>query len=212
MSTDRLSLDRDGFVLRAAVLDQSTIDLLRQAIIAGVRAGSSSAAESGTLHVNLDAVPSSRSALAHPFVQAAARHVIGRPFELTGTHARGPQPGYGQQGLHADWLAKENHRDPNIGVTVLWLIDAFTHTNGATRVVPGTHGQARSLPKQYRPPWNRHPEEQVITAPAGSVLVFNAHLWHSGTRNDSAGDRWVVQQQFLALDRAHPIGANGSAS
>jgi hypothetical protein len=41
-------------------------------------------------------------------------------------------------------------------------------------------------------------------SPAGSVLFFNGHLWHGGTRNESRSPRRILQCQFVARDRAPP--------
>lgn len=87
---------------------------------------------------------------------------------------------------------------PYRAVTVLGLIDAFTEENGATRVVPGSHLARRPPPKGFADPASRHPDQVVVTASAGSVLVFNGHLWHSGTRNRSGGHRRAVQCSFGA--------------
>ena len=34
-----------------------------------------------------------------------------------------------------------------------------------------------------------HPGEVLLLAPAGTVVVFNSHLWHSGTLNRSSRPR-----------------------
>jgi ectoine hydroxylase-related dioxygenase (phytanoyl-CoA dioxygenase family) len=60
--------------------------------------------------------------------------------------------------------------------------------------VPGSHrvwGFAAS--KKHDTP---HPDERLVTMPAGSVLVFNGHLWHSGTRNRSTANRDALQLSF----------------
>lgn len=39
----------------------------------------------------------------------------------------------------------------------------------------------------------RHPRDWLNPNPIFSVLVFNGHPWHSGTRNDSARSRRALQ-------------------
>ena len=56
-----------------------------------------------------------------------------------------------------------------------------------------THLLAEPIPKSLAQPDARHPRERVVTGPAGSVLVFNGHLWHSGRRNASRGPRRAAQ-------------------
>jgi ectoine hydroxylase-related dioxygenase (phytanoyl-CoA dioxygenase family) len=81
----------------------------------------------------------------------------------------------------------------------MWAITAFTAQNGPLRVIPGSHRV--SEPPIDMQAWGSgmgpHPEEVRITAPAGSVILFNsADLWHSGTLNYSPGPRLAVTAGF----------------
>ena len=38
--------------------------------------------------------------------------------------------------------------------------------------------------------------EVQLIAPAGTVVVFNSHLWHGGTRNDSGRPRRALHSYF----------------
>lgn len=76
-------------------------------------------------------------------------------------------------------------------VNVYFAVDAFTATNGATLVVPGTH--QRTPPPD--PEYLRRAAEPVI-CPPGAMLVFDSTLWHSGGVNTSGGDRLSVNHQF----------------
>jgi len=78
-------------------------------------------------------------------------------------------------------------------MTAIWMLDDFTIENGATRVVPGSHVVTTPLAKALAQPLAHHPREIVITGRAGSVLIFNGHLWHSGRKNESRGPRRCVQ-------------------
>src|SRR5262245_34087998 len=81
------------------------------------------------------------------------------------------------------------------------MLDDFTPENGATRVVPGSHRITRPLAKDLAQPLARHRDEKVIVGSAGSVLIFNGYLWHSGRRNDSKGPRRAIQ---MGLRRGTP--------
>ena len=59
------------------------------------------------------------------------------------------------------------------------------------------------LPKKMAQPESRHPDQKLITATAGSVLIFNGHLLHGGTRNEAGRRRRVLQCPFVARDVAH---------
>ena len=101
--------------------------------------------------------------------------------------------------MHADWTARTKGEPFRI-VTTIWLLDDFTSESGATRVVPGTHHLLTQPPKSFADPASRHPDQRIIVAKAGSVLVFNGHLWHSGTANKSSRPRRVLQCSFVGRD------------
>jgi ectoine hydroxylase-related dioxygenase (phytanoyl-CoA dioxygenase family) len=60
------------------------------------------------------------------------------------------------------------------------------------------------VPKALLQPERRHPDQKIIVAAAGSVLLFNGHLLHGGTRNESDGSRRALQCQYRARDAAVP--------
>lgn len=185
---DTAALDRLGWQLVPGALDPPRVTRLRRAF--GELAGT------GTEHVRITAatpdVDEWRALATHPLLVAAATHVLGPEFHVRDAHGRNPRPGHGQQGLHADWKERAPG-EPFIILTALWLLDDFTAANGATRIVPGTHLLHRPVPRSHARPHAHHPDECIITGPAGSVLLLNGHLWHSGRRNDSPGPRRAVQ-------------------
>ena len=197
---EREALDRDGYVVLANVVDETLLNDLRAAFEAGCGNNGNSAVlkESGTRHVS-DLVNGDRVfevVYTNPRVLAAVYHVLRNEFRVGQIGGRDPLPGFGQQGLHADWTARYRGEPFRI-VTTIWLLDDFSAENGATRVVPGTHLLLGPPPKKFADPASRHPDQKVITATAGSVLVFNGHLWHSGTTNKSNRSRRVIQCVFV---------------
>jgi ectoine hydroxylase-related dioxygenase (phytanoyl-CoA dioxygenase family) len=121
-------------------------------------------------------------------------HVLGE-FKLSSLNSRAALPGQGHQDLHTDWGGSVP-----VGVyqvcNSIWLLDDFTVSNGATRVVPGSH-RSGSVPRRAMPdPAAAHPDEVLITGMAGSVVVFNSHLWHGGTVNRSARPRRALHSYF----------------
>lgn len=199
---DMAALDRDGFRVFPGLLDAGRLATLRRAFESAMEAAGQSFS-SGTRHAAL-AGPAFDEAIAEPRLAAAARHILGRPFRVFQLSGRDPLPGFGRQGLHADWLPRST-ADPYGVVTALWLLDPFMATNGSTRVVPGTHLLAGPVPRSFAVPSAIHPGEVLIQAPAGSALVFNGHLWHGGTRNGSRSGRRVIQCQFSG-DEIPPPG------
>src|SRR5262245_49374200 len=184
------ALDRDGFIVVPAALDDGWVARLRRAF------ETTPAQASGTQHVTItDGTPEVdawRALERHPLLVAGADHVLGGAHRIAQFHGRNPLPGFGQQGLHADEVPRAPG-DPYIVFTALWMLDDFTAENGATRVVPGSHLITRPLPKALAQPLAHHPDEYIAVGRAGSVLMLNGHLLHSGRRNDSKGPRRSVQ-------------------
>lgn len=204
---EKESLDRLGYVVFTGVIDANWLARLRTAFEKVVSQGQPSPNEkqSGTRHAN-DLISKDEAfdgAITHPKILAAAFHVIRRPFKVLLFGGRDPLPGFGQQGLHADWLQRMAS-EPFSVVTSIWLLDDFTENNGATRLISGSHQTLKPLPKAMRQPESKHPDQKIITARAGSALVFNGHLLHSGTRNQSDRSRRVLQCQFVARELVRP--------
>ncbi len=185
-------LDEAGFFVAPAGLPTDGIALLTAAF-------ATAPADGGTQHVDIDAaVPHYAEWMRLskiPIVREAAHAVLGAPPQAIRLHGRNPLPGFGQQGLHADARPRPAG-EPWSVVTAIVMLDAFTPDNGATRVVPGSHRIVAPPAKTWAQPEAHHPEEQLVTGPAGSVLVFNGHLWHSGTRNRSQAARRAAQLTF----------------
>ena len=120
----------------------------------------------------------------HPRLLAAVRWVIDAPFHLGSLNARDAMPGEGLQPLHQD--GKRDVPGPHYGCNSVWMLDDFTADNGCTRMVPGSSGLPRPA-EVLGDPRAPHPDEELITGPAGSVAVFNSFTWHGGTLNRTPG-------------------------
>ncbi len=135
----------------------------------------------------------------HPPLLAACISVIGGSFKLSNTCARTLSPGAPAQPLHVD--VKRGDDDwPMVGY--IWMIDAFDAENGATRFVPGSHLRPGS-PDGV----DTIDGDGVALAcgPAGSLIVFDASVWHGHTANRSASPRRSVQGHFVARDARSAI-------
>ena len=76
-------------------------------------------------------------------------------------------------------------------VNVMFAIDDFAETNGATLVVPGTQ-------QKMLPPDPGYMRAHAISAEcsAGAMLVFDSTLWHAAGTNRSGRDRLSINHQF----------------
>jgi ectoine hydroxylase-related dioxygenase (phytanoyl-CoA dioxygenase family) len=184
------ALDTAGHLLVPGALDPARVARLRLAFPAPAPGAT------GTQHVTIDdATPAAdewRALADHPLLRAAAARVLGPDFHVRDAHGRNPLPGHGLQGLHADWPARAPG-EPFSVLTALWLLDDFTAANGATRIEPGTHLLTRPVPRDLARPHARHPDERIVTGPAGAVQLINGHLWHAGRQNTGPGPRRCVQ-------------------
>ena len=84
------------------------------------------------------------------------------------------------------------------------MLSDFTESNGATRVVPGTHLGGRA-PDVLEDPAAPHPEERLVPGEAGTVVVINSHMWHGTTRNDSDQARHSLTSFFCRRDDPHMV-------
>jgi ectoine hydroxylase-related dioxygenase (phytanoyl-CoA dioxygenase family) len=198
---DRARLDRDGFLPLPGILGAGQLQAIRRRLAQlsaaeGQRAGAEVHQEEGTDRladlVNKD--PVFDVCFTHPTILAAMAHVLG-DFTLSSLNARAALPGHGQQRLHADWgvaVTPGNYRVCNS----IWLIDDFTQANGPTRVVPGSHRSAQLPREVMTDPFGPHPGEVKVLGEAGTVVIFNSHLWHGGTRNATGRPRRALHSYF----------------
>lgn len=131
-----------------------------------------------------------------PAVLAAARLVLGAEFRVNSLNYRASLPGKGHQGLHADWAAPVAPGEFHI-MNSMWCLDDFTADNGATRAVPGSHRSGKVPSEEMADTLDAHPRQIHLTAPAGSVVIFNAHLWHGGTLNSTSARRRGMTMSFV---------------
>jgi ectoine hydroxylase-related dioxygenase (phytanoyl-CoA dioxygenase family) len=87
----------------------------------------------------------------------------------------------------------------------IWLLDDYDEGNGTTRCIPGSHMSAK-LPQDVlvdpaAPQWN----EVKLVAPAGSVMIFNSHTWHGGTRNIGDRRRRGLHSYFCRRDQVQQL-------
>jgi ectoine hydroxylase-related dioxygenase (phytanoyl-CoA dioxygenase family) len=209
---ERSALDEDGFIVLERIIDEGQLTTIRAAVEELLAASRRDLTKrhGGTLHLDdlLDGSAAFDPAWTSPRLLAAVAHVLGADFRASAVTYRGPQPGYGAQALHADDVGLAAADPFRVATAIVPLVD-FTTQNGATRVVPGSH----RVPLYDAPaePDRSHPRERTITAPAGSAIVFNGHLWHSGTRNASSTRRDALQIVFRRRGgRAPATGPNAS--
>jgi hypothetical protein len=136
-----------------------------------------------------------------PLILEAARSMIGPALVLHIMNARRVDPGYGEQPLHD--LTRRRGRPFRVCNTI-WCLDEFTPDNGSTRVIHGSHLADQEFLARMTDPMAPHPDERMVVAPRGAVLLFNSALIHSGTRNRTGRPRRSIQCNF-AVDTMDPF-------
>ncbi|ONI73171.1 hypothetical protein ALI144C_45380 [Actinosynnema sp. ALI-1.44] len=197
---NRVELDEVGFCRLDGYIDAHTADRMVTEItrlLEGSRQG-------GTLHLKglLDQGGMFDELWLRPALLAAVTHLLGPDFQVREMHYRAGKPGHGGQALHVDATDKAGPGTWRV-CTAIVALTAFTSTNGATRVVPGSHMNHHfKAPSGHRP----HPDEVLLTGPPGTCWLFNSHLWHSGTRNDSTEPRHAVLIAFHRRNSGPTLG------
>jgi ectoine hydroxylase-related dioxygenase (phytanoyl-CoA dioxygenase family) len=127
--------------------------------------------------------------------------VLGPEFKLSSLNVRAADPlSDCSQPLHADSGAVKDDRGYWVCNSV-WMLDDFTTENGAIRMVPGSHQFGRLPQDALADPVAPHPDEDLLTGAAGTVVVMNAHMWHGATANRSNGQRRAMHAFYTRWDK-----------
>jgi ectoine hydroxylase-related dioxygenase (phytanoyl-CoA dioxygenase family) len=209
--TEKDQLDRDGYLPLTGILSAEQVAQFRRrldelVIQEGSEAGKEVHQEAGTDRlsdlVNKD--PLFEVCFTHPRVLAAIHHVLRNEFKLSSLNFRAALPGDGLQALHCDWRGAVEPGDYYV-CNSIWLLDDFTADNGATRVVPGSQRWGRTPQEAMADPKAAHPDEVLLLAPAGTVVIFNSHTWHGGTLNRTDQRRRAMHSYFCRRDQTQQL-------
>ena len=151
-----------------------------------------------------------------PPVLAAAHYLLGE-IKVHGANLRDPNQGYGHQALHVD--VPKRFVDDWWVLNAMLMFDDMTLENGPTRVVPTSQWWAPiNVPYVNQGDWEPEPisaEEQkripadldapypgevYVTAPAGSAIICNSSMWHSGTLKKSSAHRRMLHLTYTRRD------------
>jgi ectoine hydroxylase-related dioxygenase (phytanoyl-CoA dioxygenase family) len=207
-AAEREDLDTRGYVVLTNFLDQHRLDEVRDRVeelyeLEGENAGSEFRQEPGARRLaNLvDKGDIFQALAAQPRILELVEHVLGEHFKLSSFNARSANPySSDAQPLHCDSGALPDESGYSVCNTI-WLLDDFTPSNGATRVIPGSQNWHKFPQDSMTDPAQPHPEEVILLAPAGSVVVMNTHAWHGGTANRSADHRRALHAFYCRSDK-----------
>ena len=143
--------------------------------------------------------------LQKPRVLAAISHVLNGHIKSFGVHGRPHPPGGERQDLHVDYNGPAPTEAYYAVANSLWMLVDFTEQNGATRVVPGSHLSGENPKDVLEDPNAPHPDEVLLLGSAGTVVVWNSHLWHGTTANRSKHSRHSLTSFFCRRDDPHMV-------
>jgi ectoine hydroxylase-related dioxygenase (phytanoyl-CoA dioxygenase family) len=205
---EKRQLDEQGYVVLSGFVDHDLLHGLRRRIAElfdeeGAHAGDEFKQEEHAHRLaNLvDKGEVFRRAVILPGLLDYVRHVLGPDMKLSSLNARSADP-HSEDGqpLHVDMGAIPDERGYWVCNTV-WMLDAFTTENGATRMVPGSHKWGTRPQDVMANTMAPHPDEILLTGEAGSIAVMNAHMWHGGTANHTSTPRLAMHGFYCRSDK-----------
>ena len=212
--SEKNALDSVGYVNLGVLLNDKALELLRERLDArveteGAKAGHEVSQTRGIARLSGTVIKTTNFDglldvfFSHPRLLAAVQHIIGKHFKLSSSNFHAPLPGYGAQAIHADWGWGVNR--PEVA-NAIWMLDDFTTENGPTRVIPeshlsGIHPTGTPFNDGKRDPFEPIEGEIQLTGKAGTCVIYNAHLWHSGTQNRTTGIRRALHSFFTKVNR-----------
>ena len=207
-AAQRNDLDQQGYAVLPNFMSPALLAALRARVAElfekeGDQAGSEFKPEPHTRRLAncLDKGQVFLDCIADPVILEGIAAVIGPDYKLSSVNIRSADPlSEWSQPLHCDMGALPDERG-NWVCNTIWILDDFTGSNGATRCVPGTHKSGRLPQEVLSDPAAPHPDEVLVTAPAGTVVVMNAHLWHGGTANRTPRPRTAMHGFYCRRDK-----------
>ena len=201
-------LDEEGYLPLPGALDGAALGALHARFDAlvtaeGDRAGIEVSQEDGAARLGnlVDKDALFDRCWNHPLQLAAVAHVFGgHEFKLHSVNGRAALPGHGLQALHTDWHEPVKPGEYQV-CNSIWMLDAFTPENGATRIVPGSHRWERLPREATTDPREPYPGEIRLLGDAGTCVIFNSHLWHGGTTNTSSRPRRALHGAFVRREQ-----------
>ncbi len=127
----------------------------------------------------------------HPVMLGVLDRVLG-DYQLSAPAAISIGPGEVAQPLHPDdaiYPMPRPHQE--LVVNVMWPLEEFTATNGATRIVAGSHRWIDERPDDTTP-------TTMVEMPPRTALVYLGSVWHGGGANHTDRERLGVVLHYAS--------------
>ncbi len=221
------ALEHDGYCVIEDVLSPGEVAAVRSRLVAVAQAEAAAA-----IHADRREGPRNQRVYAlthkgdefiflleHPLLWTLMTHLLGPHFLLSSITANIAGPGGQAMSLHPDQAYIPPPWPPYpLVANIMWMLDDFTQTNGATRFVPGSHRQTSRGPVDQAVALDAVP----VTGRAGSVLCFDGRVLHQTGANTTADTLrhgiltycckpWIRQQENSSLSIPEPLWPRLSA-
>jgi len=129
----------------------------------------------------------------HPAVLPVVEGVLDPGCLVSSLSSIAIDPGETPQPIHADdQLIPLPKPHPPIVCNTMWALTDFTESNGATRLVPGSHR------RDHSPDYGSEHDTIAAEMARGSVLVWDGALWHGGGANTTDTRRLGIAMNYCA--------------
>jgi ectoine hydroxylase-related dioxygenase (phytanoyl-CoA dioxygenase family) len=222
LSAHAARIDRDGYTILDRVIEPELIDALAEDLVRLERFYGITPSDNGfegtkTLRIyNLLALGKLYETVpVHPNVLPLVERVLDPGCLVSSLSSIGIDAGETAQPIHADdqLIPLTKPHVPTVCNT-MWALTDFTETNGATRLIPGSHM------RDHNPDFGAPYDSVAAEMPKGSVLVWHGSLWHGGGANTTDERRvgiamnycagWIRQQENQQLGIPREVAAGFS--
>lgn len=129
--------------------------------------------------------------LAHPEILKIGTDLLGTNFTLGEMRACNVEKCDEVAFVHRDGFIPTIPGFP-LALVAMWTLEEFSKENGATLFYPGSHASPHrptdEILKSFSPTF--------FEAPAGSLVIFDANLWHGPSINSSGKSRWSLNSYY----------------
>jgi ectoine hydroxylase-related dioxygenase (phytanoyl-CoA dioxygenase family) len=133
---------------------------------------------------------------AEPRLLALLDRFLSPGYLLTASQAICIHPGEKAQAVHTDdGFYRQPRPRPALSLSIIAAVDAFTDTNGATDIIPGSHTWSDEQIAALDPA-EAAAMLRPVTMPAGGCIVFQGTLLHRGGANRSGAARLAFTNQY----------------
>jgi ectoine hydroxylase-related dioxygenase (phytanoyl-CoA dioxygenase family) len=193
-------IDQDGYTVVDGVFDAdfaegliSTLDRTADALRIGLGPNEFEGTQTRRVYNLLAHGPEWQALPVHPAVLPIVDGVLDPGCLISSLSSIDIGPGETPQVLHADdQLIPIVRPHAALVCNSMWALTDFNETNGATRIVPGSHRfDASPVP-------GAHHESIAAEMPRGSVLIWHGSLWHGGGANHTGERRVGIAVNYCA--------------